>query len=123
MTLIDTSSWVQAMREKGDRATKSRVADLLDHGAAAWCNIVRVELWNGIGDSREKKLMRQFELDLPVLPIDERVWEDAVGLAIASRSHSLTVPAADLVVFACARAHNVEIEYYDKHFELLLRLG
>jgi predicted nucleic acid-binding protein len=122
MTLVDTSSWVQAMRPNGDGATKARVADLLERGVAAWCNMVRVELWNGIGDSREKKQLRQFEAELPVLPIDERVWEEAVGLAVASRGRGITAPAADLVIYACAKVHEVQLEYYDKHFDLLPRI-
>lgn len=123
MTLVDTSSWVQAMRFKGDRATQRRVAELLDRGAAAWCNVIRLELWNGIGDNREKKLLREFEADLPVLSVDETVWEHAIGLAIAARHEGITVPATDLVIYACARVHNVELEFYDRHFELLAQLG
>ena len=110
------------MRPNGDGATKVRVADLLDRGAAAWCNIVRLELWNGIGDSREQKQLRVFENELPVLAIDDRVWEETIELAITARGNGITVPATDLVIFACARIHRVGIEYFDKHFALLEKL-
>jgi predicted nucleic acid-binding protein len=122
ITLVDSSSWVQFIRPNGAKEAKSRVAALLDAGNAAWCQIVRLELWNGAGDSHEKKLLRQLEEGLPVLPISETVWEEAVGLAVVTRSRGMTIPATDLLIFACARIHGVGIEFDDKHFELLEKL-
>ena len=121
-TLVDSSSWVQFFRPNGDRATKSRVAELLEAGNAAWCPMVRLELWNGVGDNHEKKILRQLEESLPLLPIDARVWEESIALAVAARGRGFTAPATDLLIFACARVHRVEMEYFDKHFALLEKL-
>ena len=30
-------------------------------GTARWCTVVRLELWNGAGGDREKKVLREFE--------------------------------------------------------------
>jgi predicted nucleic acid-binding protein len=56
---------------------------------------------------------------IPELSIDKRVWQAACTLASLSRHAGKTIPASDIVVFACARHHGVEIEHADGHFEML----
>jgi hypothetical protein len=56
--LVDTASWIHQMRERGDPEVCLRVEELLLAGQAAWCGIVRLELWAGIGDARERKLLK-----------------------------------------------------------------
>jgi hypothetical protein len=43
--------------------------------------MVRLELWNGAGGDREKKVLRDFERVLPELAIDAAVWRGAYDLA------------------------------------------
>lgn len=122
VTLIDTSSWVEALRSQGDPTVKARVLDLLQRGTAAWCEMVRLELWNGAGDRHERRLLRDFETEIIHLPIDDRVWSDAAELAVQARSSGLTVPATDLIIFACAKVNSVAIEHCDRHFDQLAAL-
>ena len=42
MKLIDSSSWIHALRKDGDPVVRSRVQQLLIEDEAAWCDIVRV---------------------------------------------------------------------------------
>ena len=44
MTLIDTSAWIEFFRAKGDAALKSRVADLISFGEAAYTCPIHFEL-------------------------------------------------------------------------------
>ena len=110
------------MRPKGDSTVKARVEALLRAGEAAWCGMVRLELWAGIDDDRERHALREYEAVIPELPIDERVWQAAYAAASRSRQAGKTVPASDILVFACARHHGVEIEHADAHFEMLAPL-
>lgn len=66
--------------------------------------------------------MREYEAVIPELPIDEGVWEAACALASRSRHAGTTIPAVDILVFACARHHGVEIDHADAHFEMLTAL-
>jgi len=68
--LIDTSSWIHQMREQGDPVVRARVEALLRAGEAAWCAMVRLEIWAGIGDERERQALRAYEAVIPELPID-----------------------------------------------------
>ena len=119
MVLIDTSCWTQALRRKGDPAIRSRVQALLTASQAAWCNMVRLELWNGAASDWDKKLLRHLEATIPSIPITDDVWQLAVDLSIRARSSAVSVPATDLIIFACARVHGVRLEHVDRHYELL----
>ena len=70
MILVDSSSWIHMLRPNGDAAVRDRVTRALDAGEACWCPIIRLELWNGAGGDREKKVLRDFERLLPELAIE-----------------------------------------------------
>jgi predicted nucleic acid-binding protein len=78
--LVDTSSWVHLLRRGGDRAIAERVQFLLSEGEAAWCEMVRLELWNGVGSELDRKNLRALERALPMLPITDEVWDYRVAL-------------------------------------------
>lgn len=123
MVLIDSSSWIEALRAKGSPVVRRRVRDLLENGQAAWCPMVRLELWNGCAGSAEQKILRGFDRDLPLLPIDADVWRLACDLARRCRALGISVRATDLLIFACAEHHHISIEHCDDHFTQLQSLG
>lgn len=117
--LIDTSAWIEAMRRKGDEATRNEVHAALRSGRARFCDLVRVELWNGIGGDAERKWLVDMEHSVESVPTDERVWSEARRLARESRRLGLSLPATDLLIAACARVHGLEILHRDAHFDRL----
>jgi predicted nucleic acid-binding protein len=119
LLLIDTSSWIHLLRPNGDPAVRSRVERALQSGDACWCPIVRLELWNGAGGDREKKVLRDFEKLLPELSIDEDVWQGAFELARRARTAGVSIPATDLLIAACARHHSADLEHADSDFTYL----
>ena len=120
--MIRVSSHTQAIRRKGDAVIRARVQSLLDTGEAAWCDVIRLELWNGAGGDQEKKVLRDFEKVLPELVIDETVWLAAYDLARRARVAGVSIPATDLLIAACARHHEVELEHSDSDFAQLSRI-
>lgn len=121
MTLVDTSAWIHLLRPDGDPAVAGRVRNILEQGEACWCAMVRLELWNGAGGRREKRVLKEFEAALIDLPINEPVWECANDLARVCRENGVTVPATDLLVTACAAHHGARIETTDRDFEKIAR--
>ena len=117
--LIDTSAWVEAMRRQGDEAMRKAVYAALTNGSARFCDIVRLELWNGVGDDRERKWLRELEQAVESVPTDTAVWMEATRLAQESRRKGLTVPSTDLLIAACSRVHKLEILHRDSHFDRL----
>lgn len=84
--------------------------------------MVRLELWNGAGGDHEKKVLRDFERVLPELAINEDVWSGACELARRARTAGVSVPATDLLIAACARYHQVDLEQSDSDFDLLSKV-
>jgi predicted nucleic acid-binding protein len=122
LTLIDTSSWVEALRREGDSLVRERVYQLLVEGRAVWCDMVLLELWNGARGDYEKKRLDELEREMVCLPTIPAVWEKARSLARLCRVKGLTVPATDLSIVACALTHRVGVEYQDAHFAAVLQL-
>ena len=119
MILIDTSSWIHFLRPDGDPAVRNRVQAALRAGEACWCPAVQLELWNGARGGPEQRGLRHFAAVLPDLPIDADVWSAAYDLARRARARGVTVPAADVLIAACARRHGAALESADKDFERL----
>jgi predicted nucleic acid-binding protein len=120
--LVDSSSWIHMLRPNGDVTVRDRVTRALEAGEACWCPIVRLELWNGAGGERDKKVLRDFERLLPELAIDLAVWSAAYDLARRARSAGVSVPATDILIAACARHHQVDLEHADSDFLHLAKL-
>ncbi|MCC5866461.1 MAG: PIN domain-containing protein [Wenzhouxiangella sp.] len=115
--LVDTSAWIHFLRPEGERSVARRVQAALRNGSACWCQMVRLELWNGAGGSREQKVLRDFERDLPELIIDEAVWNEAYAIARACRGAGITVPNTDILIAACAKRHGASLEHADQDFD------
>ena len=120
--LVDSSLWVHQLRKSGDPAKRNRVNALLASGEAAWCPAVRLELWRGVTNDAERKTLRRYGSLLPDYEISPEVWTRSIQLADRARSSGVTVPLADLLIFACATIHGLELAHDDSHFDELTTL-
>lgn len=123
MVLVDTSAWIHFLRPDGDRAVRARVEGVLRAGTARLCPLVRLELWNGAGGERERKVLRELERSLPELGITPEVWDDACDLARRCRASGVSVPATDLLIAACAFHHGARLEHEDSDFDAIVRVA
>jgi hypothetical protein len=122
VTLVDTSSWIEALRSRGRAEVRERVRKLLIEGEAAWCDLVAVELWCGAVGEHEKSKLFDLEKEILCLPTTDDVWNLARELARRCRAAGTTVPSTDLIVAACALFHGAKLEHCDSHFETILRI-
>ena len=122
MKLIDTSSWIHALRRQGSEVVRERIKALMQAGEAAWCSMVRLELWNGVGSDKDRKILLALEAVVPELPITDDVWQAAFDLADRCRKTGRTAPVQDIVIAACARSHHVALEHADRHYDWLMTL-
>ena len=120
--LVDSSLWVHQLRKSGDPAKRDRVNALLESGEAAWCPAIRLELWRGVTNDAERKTLRRYEALLPDYEISGEVWTRSIQLADGARAAGVTVPLADLLIFACAKIHGLEVAHDDAHFDELTKL-
>src|SRR5438309_934318 len=122
MVLVDTSSWIETLRAAGNAAVRERISALVLDGEAAWCDMVRVELWNGVRGGRETRDLLQLQSVVISLAIDQATWEGAVALCRLARSQGITVSAPDIVIVATAQRHRVAMDATDAHIERLMKL-
>jgi len=122
MKLVDTSSWVEYLRDRESESGDS-VEVLLLSGEAAWCDLTLVELWHGVRGAKEKRELAEMENEVERIPVDAAVWRLASRLALRCREKGFTVPISDIVIAACAVAHKLELEHCDKHFDDILPLA
>ena len=121
--LVDSSLWVHQLRKSGDPAKRVRVHTLLETGLAAWCPVVRLELWRGVTSDAERKTLRHYEALLPDFEISPAVWARAIRLADLGRTAGVTAPLADLLIFACAQEYALDLAHDDSHFTQLEQLA
>jgi predicted nucleic acid-binding protein len=109
---------VHQLRRSGDATRRERVNGLLRQGVAGWCPVVRLELWRGVTNDTERRVLERYASVLSDYAITDAVWERAFRLADLDRAAGL----ADLLIFACARVHSVELAHDDGHFDQLATL-
>lgn len=122
MVLIDTSLWVSSLRHTGRADDRTKLSALIQNREACWCAAVRLELWAGIGDAREREAMKRFLAVVIDLPMTAATWDLAIATAENGRRHGRTFPFADLLIFACARIHRAELLHRDQHFDQMAKL-
>jgi len=123
MTVIDSSSWIEALRQSGSPVVKARVAALLERGEAAWCAMIRLELWRGARAGDERKAILYLEQRIDDLEINATIWTNALELMRKARSKGLTAPSQDVLIVSTARYHGALIEHHDKHLADLVELA
>jgi predicted nucleic acid-binding protein len=122
VTLVDSSSWIDFLRGLQTQPAL-RVQHLLANGQAAWCDLIAVELWNGVRVGNERKALDELEIEITAFPLDADVWKLARKLAFRCRQSGITAPSNDIVIAACAVNHDLELEHCDSHFEKILPIA
>ena len=121
--MIDTSSWIEALRATGKKEVRERVLNLMVEGRAAWCDMIAIELWNGARGDYERQKLSELDREITCLQITRETWQKARVLAHKCRLAGRTVPSADLVIAACALSHNAEMEHQDDHMDFILTVN
>ena len=122
MKLIDTSSWIEYLRGRNN-PTARRVQELVRLDEAGWCELVAVELWNGVRPGPEVKALEELEEAATLFSITTEVWQKARRLASLCRQSGLSMPVNDIIISACSLHYGLEIEARDAHFAKILPHG
>ncbi|MEZ5405085.1 MAG: PIN domain-containing protein [Verrucomicrobiia bacterium] len=117
--LIDTSAWIECFRPQGKLEIQERIGGIVIEGRAAWCDMIYLELCNGVRNNEEKQSLQQLYQDITLLPITPEVWRIAFEIAKRCRGKGYTIPVTDIVIAACASHYKATIESLDSHFDVL----
>ena len=120
MILIDTSAWVEFLRDTGS-AVCARVDELLDDEIAT-CHPVRMELLAGARDEQHLSDLRGLLARASVIPSEPTDYEEAAALYRACRRGGDTVRRLiDCLIGATAIRTSTPILHADRDFEVLAR--
>lgn len=119
MVLVDSSVWIAATRLGGDPQTAAELGKLLLSGRVAMTEPIWVELFQGIKSKREEARLAELKLACTWLAFDEACWTEVAAIARACLRAGVNVPLGDVLVFACATRHGVELLERDRHFTMI----
>lgn len=119
--LLDTSAWIDALREDGDPQVREQVRAVALEGSATFCDMVLLELWNGAGGDAEVAYLSELRQEIECVDTNPAVWELARQMAQSCRKRGITVPATDLLIAACAEFHSLSLLHNDAHFDQIGR--
>lgn len=117
--LIDCSAWVEAGRPAGDREIVEKLTSLVSAGLAAMTEPVWMELYQGIRGKREEARLESTRSLCVWLKFDAECWQEAAAVARICLRSGVNVPFGDVLVFACAKRHGVELLERDRHFGMI----
>ena len=120
--LIDSSVWVEVSHKTGDESLKAELAALLRAGRTAMTWPVWVELHQGAKGTREEENLKGWREVSRWLDFDDACWTEAAATARACLRAGVNVPFGDVLVFACATRHGVELLERDRHFAMIAKV-
>lgn len=120
MILIDTSAWVEFLRDTGSKVC-DRVDALLDDQIAT-CHPIRMEVLAGARDEQHLGDLRGLLARGSLIPTEPTDYEDAAALYRACRRRGETVrKLIDCLIAATAIRTSRSVLHSDSDFEVLAR--
>ncbi|MBI2894733.1 MAG: PIN domain nuclease [Deltaproteobacteria bacterium] len=120
MILVDTSAWVEFLRDTG-----SAVCERVDHLVArriATCDPVRMEVLAGARDEPHLNVLRRLLARASLLPTGPADYEAAAALYRTCRRNGETVrKLIDCLIAAVAIREDVPVLHADADFDVLAR--
>lgn len=120
MILIDTSAWIEFLRDT-ESAVCNRVEVLLE-GEIAICDAVRMEVLAGARDERHLQDLRRLLAQAALIPTKPTDYDDAATLYRICRRQGETVrKLVDCLIGSVAIRADVPILHNDADFDVLAR--
>lgn len=114
LVLVDSSAWIETIRQTGDRRYGRCVGRLLAEERAATCEVIVAEILQGAISERD---LSELSGDLQAMvPLSMAGAGEAAGrLAWRLRQRGIRIEITDLLIAATARIHDAALLHRDKH--------
>lgn len=117
MPLVDTSVWVEVLR---DAAKRSALQDALGGSDAVLTRFTQLELLQGSRDEREWQLLATHLESQTYLELTSRTWPEAARIYFDLRREGKTVRSPiDCCIAQLAIENDVELLHCDRDFEVI----
>lgn len=120
MILIDTSAWIEFLRDTASPVCQ-RVDDLLDNEIAT-CHPVRMEILAGARNEQHLNNLRRLLARAALVPTSATDYEQAAGMYRTCRRNGETVrKLVDCLIAATAIRADLSVLHHDADFDTLAR--
>jgi len=116
--LVDTTIWVNFLRGL-DSSLGHRLSAWIREERVCTTEIIILEILKGARSDKEYNLLREDFSALPLLTINQPVWELAGKISYKLRKRGADVPLTDVLIAATAIHYQCRLLHADKHFNLI----
>lgn len=120
--LIDTSLWIDFLRNKTPIALKQFVAPYILSSDSHLTEPIVFEVLKYATDRELKQIEKQFET-IPILPTPSDLWTRATRLGQICRKNGITASSMDLLISTVAIHHNAELVTFDSDLARIASCG
>ncbi len=118
--LLNTTIWVKYLRGN-DAPVKERVTALVSEERAYASEIIIMEILRGARSDKDYNTLHEDFLALPLLKMNDDVWETAWKTSYKLKKKGITAPLADTVIASIAIHYNCALIHSDRHYNLIAK--
>ena len=121
MSLIDTSAWIEYLRQTGSR-TNFEVRRMLNNDAQI-CDVIRMEILAGARDQQHVAQLEKLLARAATIKTEPVDYDNAAAIYRACRKLGVTVRAQiDCLIAAIAIRTNTKIIHHDSDFDAIAQV-
>lgn len=118
--LVDSNVFIDLLRLGRDSAQV--IGNWVGKRKLATCGVVRLEVLRGVHSPKRFASISAFMDTMVNVPTDQDLWTKATDLAWKLDRRGIVLPAADLVIAACALRIHAAVLTSDAHFQQITGL-
>ena len=121
MSLIDTSAWIEYLRQTGSR-TNFEVRRMLNNDAQI-CDVIRMEILAGARDQHHVTQLEKLLARATTIKTEPVDYDNAAAIYRACRKLGVTIRAQiDCLIAAIAIRTNTKIIHHDSDFDAIAQV-
>ena len=121
MSLIDTSAWIEYLRQTGSR-TNFEVRRMLNNDAQI-CDVIRMEILAGARDQQHVAQLEKLLARATTIKTEPVDYDNAAAIYRACRKLGVTIRAQiDCLIAAIAIRTNTKIIHHDSDFDAIAQV-
>ncbi len=122
MILVDTSIWIDFFHHNSEKAYVIKLKEMMSYEEIAICDVILMEILQGIRDEKQHQLIKDYLLYLPCLEINQTTYLTAAQIYRDLRIRGITIrKSIDCIIAAVALQHQCELLHNDRDFEMIAK--
>ena len=122
MILVDTSAWIEILRDRKRKARES-FRGFIANEPYGLCRFTQLELLQGAKDEREWRLLDEYLAGQYYLEIKENTWKNAARIYFELRRKGVTVSSpVDCCIAQVAMDEKALLLHRDRDFDKISRI-